>query len=83
MNYWEYGLRQPVPFCSHANLCDRGTILYSCSMITRPASRRSAAPTPIGRVDPSGFSRPTSSDSPSTRAAAGWRVPALILHTRE
>ena len=48
---------------------------------TRPERRRSAEPTPIGRVDPSGFSRPTSTDSPRKASEDSWKAPALIFVT--
>ena len=50
----------------------------SSAISTRPASRRSAAPMPIGLVPPSGLRSPTSSDSPSTSATAGSSWPALM-----
>ena len=52
-----------------------------CTITTRPAKRRSAAPMPMGRVPPSGLPRPTRRLSPSTSTTASLIVPALMAVT--
>ena len=55
---------------SGADSVSTSPILTERSRIsTLPASRLIAEPMPIGRVPPSGFMRPTSSDSPCTAVA--------------
>ena len=51
------------------------------SMMHLPASRRSAEPTAIGRVPPSGFAMPKRVAAPTSSATAGWNAPALMALT--
>ena len=37
---------------------------------------------PMGRVPPSGFFKPTRSDSPRIATSSGWHRPALMSHTK-